>query len=71
MAKDLIPSRGKIFLFSILSRPALTPAQSPVQLVLGALALGVKQPGHEADHSLLSSVEVKNDGAIPPLSHIP
>jgi hypothetical protein len=28
----------------------------------------VKRPGREADHSLLSSVEVKDGGATPPLS---
>jgi hypothetical protein len=33
----------------------------------GALSSGVKRPGHEADHSLPSNVEVKNGGAIPPL----
>jgi hypothetical protein len=29
----------------------------------------VKRPGRETDHSLQSSAEVKNSGAIPPLSH--
>jgi len=29
-------------------------------LVLGALSLGVKQPGHQADHSHPSSVEDRN-----------
>jgi hypothetical protein len=31
----------------------------------------VKRPGREADHSPPSSAEVKNGGAIPPLSHMP
>ena len=31
---------------------------------------GVKQPGHGDDHSLPSSVEDKNGGAILPLPHI-
>jgi hypothetical protein len=35
----------------------------------GALSLGVKQPGREADHSPSSSAEVKNGEAIPPLFH--
>jgi hypothetical protein len=30
---------------------------------------GVKRMGREADHSCSSSTEVKNGGAIPPLSH--
>jgi hypothetical protein len=29
--------------------------------------VGMKRPGHETDQSSLSSVEVKNGGAIPPL----
>jgi hypothetical protein len=31
-----------------------------IQWVSGALSLGVKRPGHEADHSPPSSAEVKN-----------
>jgi hypothetical protein len=41
-------------------RPALRPTQTPIQWVPGALSLGVKRPGREADHSPLSSAEVKN-----------
>jgi hypothetical protein len=33
--------------------------QNAIQWVPGALSLGVKQPGREADHSPLSSAEVK------------
>jgi hypothetical protein len=39
---------------------ALGPTQPPIQWVLGALSLGVKQPGSEADHSPPSSAKVKN-----------
>jgi hypothetical protein len=49
-----------IFLFDIMSRPALGPAQPPIQSVPGVLSLGVKLPGREADHSPPSSTEVKN-----------
>jgi hypothetical protein len=35
---------------------------------MGALSLGVKWQGHEADHKLPSSAEIKNGGGIPPLS---
>jgi hypothetical protein len=35
------------------------PTQPPIQLVPGALSLGVKQPGREADHTLPSNAEVK------------
>jgi hypothetical protein len=38
---------------------ALGPTQPPIQWVLGALSLGVKRPGHEADHSPPSSAEFK------------
>jgi hypothetical protein len=36
------------------------PPHPPIQRVLGALSLGVKRPGTEADHSLPSSAQVKN-----------
>jgi hypothetical protein len=48
-----------IFLFTTASRMALGPTQPPIQRVPGALSLGVKWPGLEADHSPPSSVEVK------------
>jgi hypothetical protein len=35
------------------------------QWVPGEISLGIKQPGREADHSPLSSAEVKNGGTIP------
>jgi hypothetical protein len=40
-------------------RPPLGPAQPPIQWVPGALSLGIKRLGREADHSLPSSAEVK------------
>jgi hypothetical protein len=49
-----------MFLFTIVSRPALGPTQPPIQWVPGALSLGVKQSGREGDHSPPSSAEVKN-----------
>jgi hypothetical protein len=36
------------------------PRAGPIQWVPGALSLGVKQPGCEADHSPPTSAEVKN-----------
>jgi hypothetical protein len=39
---------------------ALWPTHPPTQWVPGALSLGVKRPGREADHSRPSSAEVKN-----------
>jgi hypothetical protein len=49
-----------IFLFITSSRPALWSTQPPIQWVTGALSLGIKRPGREADHSPPSSSEVKN-----------
>jgi hypothetical protein len=49
-----------ICLFITVSRPALGTTQPPIQQVPGALFLGVKRPGREADHSPPSSAEVKN-----------
>jgi hypothetical protein len=56
-----------MFLFTIASKPALGPTQPPILWVAGALSLGLKRLGREANHSLLSSAEIKNGGAIPPL----
>jgi hypothetical protein len=41
-----------------MSRPALGPTQPPIQWVPGALSLGVKRAGREADHSPPSSAKV-------------
>jgi len=50
-----------MFIFATVSRPpALVPIQPPTQWVPGALSLVVKQPGHEAHHSLPSSAKFKN-----------
>jgi hypothetical protein len=43
------------------SRTALGPTQPPLQCVMGALSLRMRQLGCEADHSPPSSAEVKND----------
>jgi hypothetical protein len=48
-----------IFLFTTASRTALGPTQPPIQWVPGALSLGIKQPGREADHSPPSSFFLK------------
>jgi hypothetical protein len=41
--------------------------QPPIQWVSGDVSLGVKRPVGVADHSLQSSAELKNNGALPPL----
>jgi hypothetical protein len=48
-----------IFLFTTASRTALGLTQPPIQWVPGALSLGVRRPGREADRSPPSSAEVK------------
>jgi hypothetical protein len=40
---------ARIFLLTTASKPALGPTQLPIQWVPGALSLGVKRPGREAD----------------------
>jgi hypothetical protein len=49
-----------IVLFTTASRPALGPTPLPIQWVLRALSLWVKQPARETDHSPPSCAEVKN-----------
>jgi hypothetical protein len=50
---------NRIFFFTTASRTALGPTQLPIQWVPGALSLGIKRSGREADHSSPSSAEVK------------
>jgi hypothetical protein len=64
------PGRVRIFLFSVLPRPALRSTQPPIQWVPGTIFLGVKRPGREVDHSPPSSADVRNDGVILPLPGI-
>jgi hypothetical protein len=52
-------SEVKIFHFCMSSRPALGSTKPPIQWVPGAISLGVRRPGREADHSLPTSAEVK------------
>jgi hypothetical protein len=71
--RSSIPGMGKFFLFSIASRLALghTLAFHPItQWVPGAISSGTELPRRKADHSHPSSAEVKNGGAIPPLTHM-
>jgi hypothetical protein len=48
------------FLFTTVSRLTLGLTQPHIQWIPRALSLGVKWLGHEADHSPISSAEVKN-----------
>jgi hypothetical protein len=61
-AQVSIPDRDNDdrFLLSTASRPTLGPTQPLTQWVPGVLTTGAKQPGRQADHSLKSSIEVKN-----------
>jgi hypothetical protein len=43
--------------------------QLPILWVQRQISLGLKRPGHEADHSPLCSTEVKNDGAVTTLPY--
>jgi hypothetical protein len=64
------PGKGKIFLFSTLSRPTVGPTHLPIQCVPGDLSQEKKRSGREAGHSASFNVEVKNGGAIPLLPHM-
>jgi hypothetical protein len=56
----LIPGKGKIFIFPVMSRPTLEPIQPPSQWLPVALSSGLKRPGREADHSPPSRAKIKN-----------
>jgi hypothetical protein len=60
MGLSLSPSMDKTFLLSMLSRLVLGPTQPPTQCIPGALSLGVKWLGCEADHSPQTSAKIKN-----------
>jgi hypothetical protein len=62
------PGRGKNFHFSMSSRPALGPTQSPIQWAPWALSPWVKWPGCEVDHWPPTSAKGKH-GSIHPLPH--
>jgi len=55
----LIPGRGRDLL-SFFTTASKMRTPSFLRWVLGALSMRVKQPGHEADHLLPTSAEVKN-----------
>jgi len=60
MIEGSSPGRGWNFFSSPpRPKPALGPTQAPIQSLLGALSLGVKEPGREDDHSSLFSAQVK------------
>jgi hypothetical protein len=67
-----IPSRDKRFLSAPQhqNQPWGPPSLLSTGYGGGALSTGVKQTGHEADHSTPSSAEFKNGGAIFPLPHM-
>jgi hypothetical protein len=50
---------GKFQIICSESRTALGPTQAPIKWVPGAVYLGIKRLGHEADHSPPSSAEVE------------
>jgi hypothetical protein len=57
--RSLSPSRVKNFLLSMSPRPALGATQPPIEWVAGAVSLGARRPGREADHSPPTSAKVK------------
>jgi hypothetical protein len=57
-----------MFLFSRDPRPPIRPTQPPIQWVHSAALPGGKAAECTAERSTPSSAEVRNVGAIPPLS---
>jgi hypothetical protein len=55
-----------IFVYTTTSRPTLGSTLSPIQRVPGALSTEIRRSEREAEHSLPTSAEVKNGGAILP-----
>jgi hypothetical protein len=68
--RRFVPGRGKIFVCSIVSRPALGSTQPHIQWVPGVLSPWVKWQELEAYHSSPSSTDIKYGGAIPPLPYM-
>jgi hypothetical protein len=63
------PGRGKRFVSSPQRPDRLWgPPSHLTNGYRGAFSLVVKRPGSKADYSPPSSVEIKNDGAIPPFA---
>jgi hypothetical protein len=57
--RSLSPGRVKNFHFSTSPRLSPRPTEPPIQWALEALSPGLKRPGHEVDHSLRASAEIK------------
>jgi hypothetical protein len=55
---NLSPDMGKTFLLSVSSKLVLWPTQPLIHWVQGAVSMRVKQPEHEADHSLPTSGKI-------------
>jgi hypothetical protein len=68
--KVTFPAGATNFLFSTTYRPVLGPTQSLIQWVPWTLSPEIKRLGGETDHSLPSSAEVKNGGAISSLPYM-
>jgi hypothetical protein len=54
------PIGAGISFFITMSRPTLGPTLSPIQWILEALSMGVKQAEHQADYSPQFNVKVNN-----------
>jgi hypothetical protein len=65
------PTGAGNFPFIAVSRPALGPNQPPIQWIPGgAVFLGIKQPGREADHSPPSIADVNAWSYISTFPHV-
>jgi hypothetical protein len=59
---DAFPGMGQeIFLFFKVSRLVLGSTKPSIQLLSEALSLGIKNPGHNTEHSPITSAKVRNE----------
>jgi hypothetical protein len=60
-----IPSKGRDSFLATAAIPAVGSTQPPIQLVPWGLSLRINRAGRDADHSLPSSAELKNEWSMP------
>lgn len=65
-----LPAEAPDFFSSEISTMVLGLIHPSIQWVPWALSLGVKQPGHDTDHSLPCSADLRIYGTIDPLPHM-
>lgn len=68
--RGAVPCRGKNVISSKAAIPHLCPTQPPIQLTLGAVFSGMKEPGSAPDRSHSPSAEITNEWRHKPNPHM-